>query len=289
MAWYAIGSAVVSTVVGVASANSQKNAAKKATAAQVAAANDQISLDKAVYQDQRNLSTPDIKAGSEAKARQMLMAGYTPTQVKNYLKSVDASIGDGGALAFGAAQTPAPTTQLAGLNFNAATGEWNFNAATGEWSWAPQPATPTPAPDTQYDWVDAFNPDDFLKSMPGYQSRLRAGNEAIERSKSSQGKFYSASTGKALGEFNQDYASGHWNDLYSQYGGLAGDGQDAAGTVVNVVGQYGQNVGNALGNQGDSRASGYLRQGEADVNRNAAIAQGVGSIFGVAKQQKWGF
>ena len=55
--------AVIGTVAGVAGSISQAKAAKKATNAQVQSARDQIELDKAIYEDQKNMFAPYRETG----------------------------------------------------------------------------------------------------------------------------------------------------------------------------------------------------------------------------------
>lgn len=271
--------AAATTVAGVASSRSQASAARAASASQVGAANDQLALDKAVYQDQRSLQAPQIRAGAEAQARQMLMLGYTPDQVKNHLKTTYASI-DGGAT-LGAPQQPVASQRIPGSRF--------WNEMSGEWEPAFQQVAAPAQNDTQFDWVDSYNPQAFLESTPGYQFRRDEGQQGLERSASARGRLFSGATGKALTRYNQDYASGEWGNLFNQFGRLSGQGTDAANTVVNVAGQYGQNAGQAIGNAGDARASGYLRAANAQSDMYGSIARGVGSIYGIGKQQGfWG-
>lgn len=99
------GAAIAATVATVASgaigASKQAKAAKQAANAQVAAADAATGFQREAYYDQRGLATPAIQAGAQAKARQMLMMGFSQAEVKQFLNSTSASI-DGGGGAGGA-------------------------------------------------------------------------------------------------------------------------------------------------------------------------------------------
>jgi hypothetical protein len=113
-----------------------------------------------------------------------------------------------------------------------------------------------------------FTMDDFQKD-PGYDFRLSEGTKAIERSRAARGGMLGGATGKAIGRYSQDYASGEYTNAFNRYmaqndarynrlAGLAGTGQ----TATNQVGNYGMNAANNISqNQigaGNARASGYM-------------------------------
>lgn len=78
-------------------ASASAKAAKKAANAQVAAADAATALQRETYYDQRALLAPSITAGADARARQMLMMGYSPDQVRAYLRSTAAAVNAPGA------------------------------------------------------------------------------------------------------------------------------------------------------------------------------------------------
>jgi hypothetical protein len=125
----------------------------------------------------------------------------------------------------------------------------------------------------------AFGLADF-QADPGYDFRVSEGEKAIQRAASGRGGLYSGATLKALARFNQDTASGEYNNAYNRYNNdqsakfnrlasIAGLGQ----TATNQVGQAGQsaygtiasagaNASNAIQNNltgaANARASGYV-------------------------------
>lgn len=127
--------------------------------------------------------------------------------------------------------------------------------------------------------VKPFSLADFAAD-PGYDFRISEGEKAIQRAASGRGGLYSGATLKALARFNQDTASGEYNNAYNRYNAnqsnrfnrlasIAGLGQ----TATNQVGQAGQNaygtiasaganasnnIGQNLIGAGNARASGYV-------------------------------
>lgn len=72
--------------------------------------------------------------------------------------------------------------------------------------------------DAKYKPPDPFAPptaDDMLTD-PGYTSRLREAQQAIERSASARGTLGTGGTLKDLTQFSQDYAANEYQDLYSR-------------------------------------------------------------------------
>lgn len=142
------------------------------------------------------------------------------------------------------------------------------------------------------DWTGSFTaPTDITEQNdPGYQARLKLGNQAIERSAAARGGVLSGGTARALNQYSQDYASNEYSNVYgrafneyaqkynefqtnqtnkyNRYAGVAGVGQQAA-TQLSLLGQQSANnvggilmtgaqqQGNALQNAAYQTASGY--------------------------------
>lgn len=140
-----------------------------------------------------------------------------------------------------------------------------------------------------------------MQNQPGYQFRLREGQQALERSAAARGGLLSGGTAKALTQYGQDYASGEYGNVYNrafnafqtdqsnQYNrlaGLAGTGQTAA-TTLGAQGQNSaSNVGSlligsgnqqadAINNSAAARASGYINSANAI---NSGISSGIGGV-----------
>ena len=87
-----VGAAIATVGSAAIGASAQSKAAKKAANAQVAAADAATALERETYYDQRALLAPTITAGASARARQMLMQGYSADEVKAYLRSTSAAV-----------------------------------------------------------------------------------------------------------------------------------------------------------------------------------------------------
>lgn len=272
----AIATVGATAVTGIASANAQKKAAQSAANAQVQASTDANATQLAIYNDQRNLLQPAAIAGADAQAHQMLMLGYTPAQVRQYLQSTSA--------AFNAPTSATPAEEATGSHFDPDTHRWVSNPPMTSH------AAPNPTGGADTAWVDSYDPQSFLESTPGYQFRLGQGTQAIDRSAAARGRLFSGATGMAQQRYGQDYASGEWGHLFDQFGRLAGQGQDATGTVVNVADQYGDAVSDNLRAAGNERASIYLRAGQAQGDVYSALAGGIGGIYGLGSKTPgwWG-
>lgn len=256
--------AVGSVAAGAIGANAQAKAAKKSAQAISDAADQSTAVQREIYYDQRNLLTPSIRAGATANARRMLMQGYSPEEVKAYLRSTESAITSGNTV----------TGDNSGTGFTGF-GETQSGTGTGD-------LTPTPTGDgaDPYAWVDSWN---YESSSPSYQFRRAEGQKALERSKAASGDYFSGDTAKALTKYGQEFASNEWEADWRRLGDLAGDGETATGTTVNVAGNYGQQAGNNIMAAGNARASGYQQAGNAWGN----FWQGAAGIPMYAYGQGW--
>ena len=114
---------------------------------------------------------------------------------------------------------------------------------------------------------------DFTKD-PGYDFRMREGQRGLDSSAAARGGALSGAAIKASTRYNQDYASGEYQNAYNRFNAdrtarfnrlssIAGTGQ----TATNQVGAQGAQVASSIAeNQigaGNARASGYIGQGNA--------------------------
>lgn len=247
-----IGSAVVGGVAASSAAKSQSKAARSAANAQVKAADAATALEREIYYDQRDLLEPSIAAGSQAQARRMLMAGYTPQEVKAYLRQTDSALN-------GDTTTGAPTGNGYGFTNTAAP-----NTNQGQ----------NPA----YDWVDGWN---WEASSPSYDWRFNEGERAVERSAAANGGLFSGDTGMALTQYGQDMGRQEYEADWSRLGELVGSGEDSTGTAITVAGNFGNSAAANTIAAGNARATGYQQVGAANANAaygwGNAIAGGIGA------------
>jgi len=119
-----------------------------------------------------------------------------------------------------------------------------------------------------------FTINDFIKD-PGYDFRMKQGQQAIERSAAARGGALGGGTLKALSNYGQDYASNEYNNAFSRWNtentqqynrlaGLAGVGQTA-------------NAANQAAGQANLQTMAGAQMGAANANAAAGIA-GANSI-----------
>ena len=101
---------------------------------------------------------------------------------------------------------------------------------------------------------------DRFQQMPGYQFGMREGTNALQQSAANRGGLFSGDTGKDLMSWGQDYAGTKFGEEFNRLMAMAGMGQTATNSAVNVGQNYANNAGNAYQNIADSRASGVMGQ-----------------------------
>ena len=120
-------------------------------------------------------------------------------------------------------------------------------------------------------YAQDFSMNDFQQD-PGYAFRLSEGQKALERSAAARGGLISGGAMKAATRYGQDMGSQEYQNAYNRYqtnranqlnplGSLAQSGQAAANFQSGNLGSYGTNVGNLMGQQGQSQAAGQLGMG----------------------------
>ena len=120
-------------------------------------------------------------------------------------------------------------------------------------------------------YAQDFSMGDFQQD-PGYAFRLSEGQKALERSAAARGGLISGGALKAAQRYGQDMGSQEYQNAYNRYqtnranqlnplGSLAQSGQSAANFQASNLGSYGTNVGNLMGQQGQSQAAGQIGMG----------------------------
>jgi hypothetical protein len=121
-----------------------------------------------------------------------------------------------------------------------------------------------------------FSMGDF-QADPGYAFRLSEGQKALERSAAARGGLISGGAMKAATRYGQDMGSQEYQNAYNRYqtnranqlnplGSLTQSGQSAANFQAGNLGSYGANVGNLIGQQGQSQAAGQIGMGSTIGN-----------------------
>jgi hypothetical protein len=292
-----IVTSVATVASGAMASSSQSRAGRRAADAQTQASQAEIALQREQYQDTRNLSRPVAEAGNSARARQMLMQGMSPEEVRSFLsQSQSAWAGGPGGV------NVAPTDELR-TRYPDLYAEWtnpgtdgiagnmnrtpNFADFVGQRGMNTAPTQSTPGGGgSNLDWVDNWT---YESSSPSYDFRLNQGTQALERSAAARGRLFSGATGRALQEYGQNFASQEFENDFNRLGALSGAGTNAQNMTINAGQNYANQAGNALQNAGNARASGYLAQGNAQANFWGNTVPGaLGSFGGFGKWGGWG-
>ena len=152
---------------------------------------------------------------------------------------------------------------------------------------------------------------------PGYQFRQQQGQQALENQEAATGSLLSGGSAKALDQYNQNYASNEYGNVYNRaltnyqqaynqfqqsqtnqfnrLADIAGLGQLSAGQLNSSAANTGSNVnnlllgagnqiGSALQNAGTARASGYVGAGNAYSGGLQGLT-GIASLLAMMQQQ----
>lgn len=123
-----------------------------------------------------------------------------------------------------------------------------------------------------------------LANDPGYQLRLKEGQNALDTAATARGKFISSDQMKDLSRYSQEFAANEFGAAYGRAASerdtqfnilndMAGKGYGAASALSGVSADLGSKVGTSLINQGNAAANGALQQGNAWANFGAGLAQ----------------
>lgn len=118
-----------------------------------------------------------------------------------------------------------------------------------------------------------FTMADFVKD-PGYDFRQQQGQRGLDASAAARGGALSGAAIKASTRYNQDYASGEYQNAYNRFNAdrtarynrlssLAGTGQTATNQVGTQGAQVASNVAQNQMGAGNAQASSYIGQGNA--------------------------
>lgn len=270
----------------------QASAAKDATKAQVQASQQQIALYKDIFNKQLQLETPQYNVGTQALQYLGGMYGFPINQSPYPITPLGQNMSFGGG-----SGTPTPSSGPADYTqanligpqneVNPATGnnrDWvrhcsvhpddpvcaaHFKASSmasggGAPGTGGTVATSGQQLPTAQQYQQNFNA--LIQADPGYNFRLQQGQQALDRQAAAGGRLFSGAQIKAGARYNQDYASNEFGNAYNRLASLAGLQQTSTGQINNQLQNLGTQTGQALGNIGDARASGYINQAQAGQN-----------------------
>lgn len=101
------------------------------------------------------------------------------------------------------------------------------------------------------------------EASPAYDFLMQQGLDDVQSSAAARGGLYSGATGTALERYRMGLAAQEQQSYLNRLGGLASQGQAAAGSQAGLGQSYAQGAGQAYGNLGAAQASGALGVGNA--------------------------
>lgn len=113
-------------------------------------------------------------------------------------------------------------------------------------------------------------------ASPDYAARLDRGIDALDRGAAARGSLFSGGADADRMRLGADLATDGLNTYWNRLAGRAGQGQVATSGLASLGSTMATNIGSALLNNGQSRASSYVAQG----NNASALASMVGNSFG---------
>ena len=277
---------VVGGIAGVGSALIGASSAKSAARAQSKAADQQMAIQKEVYEDTKGRFQPYENAGNLALQAYMSEMGLGPAPVVGgtapqiqTITTPERFSGGGDPARIAAIErsmaatgnrdtrdefqrqldalrgqtTPASTTYRVGGN--------DFGTLDEARAWAQ--ANPT-----------GGTPYGGFTATPGYQFRVDQGNSSINALAGARGGLVSGRTMQDLASFNQGIASEEYSEDMNRLAGLTDMGMGAAGNQAQAANGYASGATNALANKGNAQAAGF-----AGVNNalQSGISNGIGS------------
>lgn len=277
------------------------DAASSAAETQAGASRYAADVQKQMFDKQIELQKPSLDAGNLARNRLLYYLGLSPTgttnqtgagqktlaQFQNDLAPQFTNAGSGGGwVQSGTDQqqwvngSPYSVDQ-AGLN---AAAQKAYDAQ-GAQTQTDAAALAAAQADPSYGSMSKnFTAQDFAKGVdPGYQFRMDEGMKGVNNSAAARGGLLSGAALKAMQKYGQDYASGEYQNAYNRFNndnttqynrlaGLAGSGQQAATTMGQAAGNYGNNAANLITGGANALAAGQV--GSANAWNNA-LSQGI--------------
>lgn len=132
-------------------------------------------------------------------------------------------------------------------------------------------------------------PEKYAKSYANYTESpfvpdlIKKAREAVDSSRAAAGGLFSGGTAQEIGDRASNIYLGDYNNYLDRLFGVSQMGAGAAGQTANYGQQTANNVSNALGNIGQSRAQGAYNQGAILGNMFGQVAQGIGA----GEQRGW--
>jgi hypothetical protein len=132
---------------------------------------------------------------------------------------------------------------------------------------------------------NAMSTTDWLRSTPGYEANLAAGQRQQNASLASRGGLLSGDAGRAAIQYGQDYTNRIFNQERNALQSIAGMGQTATAAGSAAGAQQANSAQNALTRNADNLSSSYQARGNAMTNMFGGVAGA--ALYGL-NNYNWG-
>ncbi len=249
----------------------QGSAASKAAKAQQQSADQQIALQKQIYDEQTKNYAPYLSAGNNALAAYNSLLGLGPTPTFGGTAPQITEVP-------GAATTGAPANGYARPPFIGG-GRSNVDTFNVGSSAMPPQAAPSTFRVGDQTFATRAEAEAYanahktggqayggFQESPGYKFALQQGLDSVNALAGAKGGLNSGKTMQDLLAYGQGMASQEYNNYLGQIYGLVNVGTGAAGNQANAGANYAANAGNALSSKGNAASAGAIGVGNAFNN-----------------------
>jgi hypothetical protein len=119
------------------------------------------------------------------------------------------------------------------------------------------------------------SPQDALEQDPGYQDRLKAGMEAVQKSAAAKGTALTGGTLKDLTQFGQTFGSNEFQNVFNRNLSAAQLGLGATENANAAGSGYSTNAAGTVEGQGNAQAAGTVASGNAAAGATGTITNSV--------------
>lgn len=135
--------------------------------------------------------------------------------------------------------------------------------------------------------MQALNAGDFssFQQSPDYQFAFNQGLQGLDRSAAAGGMLTSGGADADRIAYGQGMASQQYGNYYNRLAGLAGVGQQTASGLGSLGANMAGNIGNAMMNTGQARASSYQQRADANSQLGGALG---GLANNMWQRNQWG-
>lgn len=266
----AIGTTALAIGGSLAGSAIQGMGAKSAAKAQQKAADQQIALQREIYDDTTQRYAPFYDSGTNALAAYNYELGLGPRPTfGGTAPQIETVVTPGSATAL---QGAAPFGRMFGTRaedrnaYQAMVNRRNPQSAPSTTAYNVGGNSFATLEEAQA-WANANKTGGAayggFQKTPGYDFRLNEGLDAIQAGAAARGGLYSGAAMKALQQHGQDYATSEYTPYLNRLAGMTDMGSAAAGNMANAGANMGAGVGSALASKGNAQAAGSIGFGNA--------------------------